>query len=127
MTTIKELTPLRKQQFIENIKKIGLCMDELQKLGLSDRDVLEFLYRWSNCDVIFQAKFYWNAKKNKFVYKTDFPKHFEYFQQLISKENNLFEVTPSEKAEEQTHVKKRIFKKNKVNFKIKKKKSKSKS
>lgn len=81
---IKEITPLRKQEFKRNISGIISHLKELQKLGVHETEVFDFFYRWLHNEDIFTAKFYRNKEDTNFTYESNFPNHFEYFKIFIT-------------------------------------------
>lgn len=83
---IKEVTPLRKQEFHNQLNKIIEALSELRRLGVANEDIIGFLYKWNKGKTIFKAKFYIDPVTNYFAYKTNFPDHFDYFKQYVKKE-----------------------------------------
>lgn len=125
---IKEITPLRKQEFRKHISAMASHLKDLEKLGVEEAEVFDFFYRWIHGEEIFTAKFYRNSDDTNFIYETNFPKHFEYFMEFIIKETepeqeNVSELNQNEETQK-TSVKSE--EKKKVKLKVGKKKSKMK-
>lgn len=106
---IKQITRNRKNIFAQNLKVILKAMQELEKIGVSNEEISEFLYNWMHKDAIFKSKLTYDSKTRKFKHKSNFPAHLEYYTQLIRKPmissaETVDEINPKEsgKAEERS-------------------------
>ena len=101
---IKKITSLRKKEFKNNIMGIIAHINNLDKIGVSDIEILDFFHRVAHEKEIFSAKFYRDEETGKFVYESNFPNHFEYYEQFITKDathqENVHDNHESDKSED---------------------------
>lgn len=134
---IKQITPHRKNIFTQNLKVILQAMYELEKIGVSNKEISEFLYSWLHKKTIFKGKLTYDFTTGKFTHVSNYPVHLEYYEQLLRKSENrsvenIDEIKPvaDEKIEElkddqiENKNADENLKKEKVSIKKKKKKRK---
>lgn len=88
---IKKITTLRKKEFTNSMLGISSHLRSLDKLGISEVEILDFLHRLVHEQELFTARFYRDEVTGKFIYESNFPDHFEYYKLLITKDVTIEE------------------------------------
>lgn len=95
MVKIKN-TPTRQKAFLDCYFEFVRLFHELDKLGISVLDMMNYFKNIGEDKVIFEQRLFFDKKKRKLIFQSNFPENWEYFFNMVRKENRIPVLNPSE-------------------------------